>query len=151
MSAAIDALNASVSAHWTAIEAYTAMTHRLGVGLGLSALADHFKAEADDERTHLARLVARLEFLGADRTFAHDAPAVPGDVPGMLDAAGTLENRAATIERAGIRACRDEADEGSAAVLAENLEGSEESILWLAQQRRQIGLMGLDNWLADQR
>lgn len=148
--AAIDALQASVRLHWQAIEAYTLAASYCGVSLGLSKLAARFLEEATDEHKHLMSLADRLRAIEAVPDTAHEPGAIPDDVPGILEAALSLESRASEVERAGVLACRDVGDEISARVIAANLEGTEEFIVWLEAARRQIGLMGLDNWLSTQ-
>lgn len=148
--AAIDALQASVRLHWQAIETYTLAASHCGVVLGLSMLAARFGEEATDEHKHLMALADRLRALGATPDTAHALGSVPADITGILNAALSLETRACEAERAGVLACRDVGDEISARVIAANLEGTEESIVYLEAAKRQIALMGLDNWISTQ-
>lgn len=147
---AIDALLAATRLHWTAIEAYTLAASLCRVTFDLSKLADYFGGEADDERVHLGRLIDRLRALDVDPTAEHESISIPGGPVELISASLSLETDARDTERAGVLACRDAGDEISAGVLAENLEGTEDSIRHLEAERRQIVLMGVQNWIASQ-
>lgn len=146
----IQALNASLAAHLTAIETYAdlAACHDRA---GLTKLASHWRDEATEEREHLGRILKRLEFFDAEEDFTHAAPGEADEDPAAtLDMVLAMERSAAAIERAGILTAREAGDEGTAAVFAANLAGSEESIYTLKSWLSAIGLVGRDNWLANQ-
>lgn len=144
----IAALQAATRLHWTAIEAYTLAASTFRVTFNLPKLAEHFDGEVADEREHLGRLVNRLRYFEQSPDLQHEPGEMPEEPEPLLAAALALEEKAAEAERAGVLACRSMGDEGLAMILALNLQGSEESILWLESARRSIKAMGLDNWLA---
>ena len=146
----IAALNASVGAHLTAIETYTDFA-ACAKAYGFSKLADHWQGEADDERSHLARLLDRLEFLDAEENWEHLPPAENDDDPlAAVTAALSLEQAAAQIERDGYAAALAAGDPGSADVFLANLKASEESVYQLKGWLRAVERVGADNWLANQ-
>lgn len=148
--AIIEALQAALRAHWTAIEAYTTQaTHfaRWGYGRLATAAAE----DAAEERTHCNRLLERLETFAVPPAYDHAAPVWPaGDIPGILAANLALETAAAAVERAGIETAREFGDEITAKLLGKNLAGSEESIRTLEAQQFLITQTGLQNWLTTQ-
>lgn len=146
-----DALQRSLALHWAAIEAYAAQAENFARN-GYPKLAEAARADASEEREHAARLLARLEFWDQSPSTLHPAstwPRLP-DFSGILTHNLGMEQSAADVERAGILACRLAGDEGTAAVLAENLEGSEASIAEITAAQRVIAAIGLDNYLANQ-
>lgn len=148
--AVIDALQASVSLHLTAVEHYATMAEHLG-RIGYTKLADRFRAAADEERGHLRAVQARLEYYQTQPTYEHQAPAWPRyDVPGMLQASLDLEMAAAGVERQNVTTARAAGDELSAVAFAGLLEGSEGSIRELEADQLTLAQVGADNWLANQ-
>lgn len=146
----IQALNASLAAHLTAIETYAdlAACHDRA---GLTKLASHWRDEATEEREHLDRILKRLEFFDAEEDFTHAAPGEADEDPAAtLDMVLAMERSAAAIERAGILTAREAGDEGTADVFRENLKGSESAIYELMAWQRAIAIMGRENWLANQ-
>ena len=147
----ISALQAALVVHWTAIETYTGQAaHFLRNGYPL--LAGKAKEDAEEERGHAAKLLARLEFWDQSPIYTHSSPNWPRlpDFNGILAANLQLENDAAAIERAGILTARAAGDERTAEILADNLKGSEEAIEAITAAQRLIVAIGLDNYLANQ-
>ena len=60
------ALQLSVSLHWLAVEQYTVQAEHLA-RWGYSKLAEDAREDAEEERGHLRKLLARLEFYDIDR------------------------------------------------------------------------------------
>jgi bacterioferritin len=145
----VQALQASVKAHWTAIHFYKLIAGQFG-RWGYSKLAEHFKGEAADEQMHLDKLIERLELADVAPTCEGESlePA-RHDVQAILAQALALENGAAEIERAGIQTAREAMDDGTSHLLRHNLEGSEQSILELEAELRVLSEIGLQNYLAN--
>lgn len=146
----IDALQASVVLHLTAIEHYATLATHLD-RWGYSKLGAKYVEDANEERDHLKLVVSRLEFYDVAPVLTHTAPSWPRhDFVGILDANLTLEQTAATVERSNVIASRAVGDELSALVFAELLHGSEESIRKIEAVQAVITQIGLDNFLANQ-
>lgn len=146
----IAALQRSVSLHLTAIEHYQTVAEHLA-RWGYAKLGERFKADADEERGHLHKLLERLEFYDFQPTYDHVAPKWPrGDVSGILAASLALETATAQAERQAVLDARSVGDERSAIVFSGNLEGSEDAIQKIEADVFVIGQVGLDNWLQGQ-
>ena len=146
----IDALQTSLRLHLTAVENYQTQSEYFG-RWGYSKLASKYAADAQEEREHMSKVVARLEYYDAAPNLAHPQPEWPRhDYEGILEANAMLEDEAAGHERASITLCRAAGDELSALVFAELLEGSEASIAEIEAVQRVIEQIGLDNYLANQ-
>lgn len=146
----IDALQTAVRMHLMAIEHYTGQAEHFA-RWGYSKLAKAFAEDADEERGHLSKAMARLEYYDAAPNLAHPQTEWPRhDLEGVLEANLMLEDEVAGSERAAILACRAVGDELSALVFVELLEGSEASIAEIEAVQRVIEQIGLDNYLANQ-
>ena len=146
----IECLQSSASLHLTAVEHYATISEHLARA-GYHKLGERYRADAEEERGHLRKVLERLEFYNTQPTYQHAAPSWPRyDVPGILGANLTLETNAAEVERHNITAVRAVGDELSALVFAELLEGSEQSIKEIEADKFVIGQVGIDNWLANQ-
>ena len=146
----IDALQASVRLHMTAIEHYQSLAEHFG-RWGYEKLADTGRGEAEEERRHLHEVQARLEYYDVQPAFDHDQPDWPRhDFEGILAANLSLESNAAEVERANVLVCRAVGDEISAVIFTQLLEGSEEAVAAIEATQRVIEQIGLDNYLANQ-
>ena len=146
----IDALQASVRLHMTAIEHYQSQAEHFD-RWGYGKLADTGRGEAEEERRHLHEVQARLEYYDVQPAFDHDQPDWPRhDFEGILAANLSLESNAAEVERATVLACRAVGDEISAVIFTQLLEGSEEAVAEIEATQRVIEQIGLDNYLANQ-
>ena len=146
----IDALQASVRLHMTAIETYQSQAEHFD-RWGYGKLAAAYRADVEEERGHLHKVQARLEFYDVQPTYDHDQPEWPRhDFEGILAANLALESTAAEVERANVLACRAVGDELSAEIFSELLEGSEASVAEIEATQRVIEQIGLDNYLANQ-
>ena len=142
------ALQNLVGAHLTAIEHYVSLEQHFR-RWGYSKLAAAAGAGGAEERGHLDRLLGRCEYFDLPTDMEHPCPVWPRhDLLGILNASLDLETAAAGAERISIVACREQGDEISALVFAQNLEGSEDSIEQIEAARLQISQMGLDNYLS---
>lgn len=146
----IEALQASVSLHLTAIEQYQAIGEHLD-RWGYAKLGAAFRADAEEEREHLRKLLSRLEYYDAQQNYDHEPPSWPRhDFEGILASSLSLEEAASEVERASILACRAVGDEGSALVFADLLADSESSIKEIEGVQKVIEDIGLDNYLSIQ-
>ena len=146
----IDALQASVRLHMTAIEHYQSQAEHFD-HWGYGKLADASRGEAEEERRHLHKVQARLEYYDVQPAFDHDQPDWPRhDFEGILAANLSLETAAAEVERANVAACRAVGDEISAVIFAQLLEGSEGAMAETEAKQRVIEQIGVDNFLANQ-
>lgn len=147
----LDALQESVRAHWTAIHQYSILATHFA-RWGYSKLSSAFASDVKEEHEHLDRLLDRLEFYDVAPKFY---PAAVEELPrhdfsAILEANLKLERTAAAIEEAGIKRAREKADEITAKVFAENLEGSVDAIQTITAAQRVVSQIGLDNYLANQ-
>lgn len=146
----IDALQASVRLHMTAIEHYQSQAEHFD-RWGYGKLADEGRGEADEERRHLHEVQARLEFYDVQPAFDHEQPDWPRhDFEGILASNLAMETAAAEVERANVAACRAVGDEISAVIFTQLLEGSEEAMAAIEAKQRVIEQIGVDNYLANQ-
>jgi len=146
----IDALQASVRLHMTAIEHYQSQAEHFA-RWGYAKLAQTSRGEVEEERHHLHELQARLEYYDEQPAYDHDQPDWPRhDFEGILAANLALETAAADAERASVTACRAAGDEISAGIFTLLLESSEEAVAAIEAKQRVIEQIGLDNYLANQ-
>lgn len=148
--AVIAALQTSVSLHLTAIEHYQAIAAHFD-RWGYAKLGAKYREDAEEERGHLAKVMARLEYYDVQPTYSHETPDWPRhDYEGILAANLTLEMAAAEAERTNILASRAVGDELSASVFIDLLIGSEESIKEIEAIQKVLEQIGTDNFLANQ-
>lgn len=146
----INALQASVRLHLTAIENYQAQAEHFG-RWGYARLAEKYRGDVTEERDHLAKVMARLEYYDEQPVYDHDEPSWPRhDYEGILAANLELETAAAKVERANVLVCRSVGDELSALAFADLLEGSEGSIAEIEAIQKVLEQIGVDNYLANQ-
>lgn len=146
----IAALQASASFHMTAIENYQAQAEHFD-RWGYTKLATKFRGDVEEERDHLRKVQARLEFFDVQPTCDRVEPEWPRhDLEGVLAANLSLEMGAAEVERANILASRAVGDEISALIFADLLAGSEDAIKQIEATQRVLEQIGLDNYLANQ-
>jgi bacterioferritin (cytochrome b1) len=149
-SVVIDALQTSVRLHLQAVEHYQTLSEHLG-RWGYEKLAHKYAEDVTEERDHLKKCFARLEYYDVQPTYEHSAPEWPRhDFEGILSANMALETASAQAERANILAARSVGDELSALIFADLLEGSEGSIRDIEATQKVIEQIGLDNYLSVQ-
>lgn len=147
--AVIEALQRDLALHWGAAEAYQLIGEHLG-RWGYSKLGERYKADAEEERGHISKLAARLEFFDTPPGVVHSSPAWPRrDFLGILDVALQIESDAASVERAGYAVALSSGDPVTAGMFLELLEDSEKSIEEIEAVRLVIEQVGLDNYLAN--
>ena len=148
--AILEALQASLKIHWTAIVTYSREAAQFK-RWGYSKLAAAACADVTEEQEHAARLMARLEFFDVAPDGAADVMTIPRhDLPAILSLNLDLESLAGNAERAGILTARETGDEITAHVFADNLDGSEKAIAEIEAAQKIIAEVGLDNYLANQ-
>ena len=146
----INALQASVRLHLTAIENYQAQAEHFD-RWGYKKLGEKYREDVEEERGHLAKVMARLEYYDEQPVYDHDEPSWPRhDYEGIIAANLELESAAAKVERANILACRAVGDELSAKIFAKLLKGSEGSIAEIEAIQKVLEQLGVDNYLANQ-
>lgn len=147
--AVVEALQRDLALHWGAAEAYQLIGEHLG-RWGYSKLGDAYKADAEEERGHISKLAARLEFFDVQPSAEHVCPEFPRkDFVGILNVAYDIETSAAAVERAGYAVALSSGDPVTAGMLLELLEDSEKSIQEIEATRMVIEQIGLDNFLAN--
>ena len=145
----VDLLQNALELHWCAIETYrcqAAHFRRHGYG----KLADELKHEAEEEGEHAERLIYRLEEFDVAPSCAcdcQDHPRLP-DIQNLLRFNLDIERETCELERAGITLARTSKDEKTARILELNLNETEEAIVRIEAQLRQIDVCGVDQWLS---
>ena len=143
------ALQLSVSLHLTAIEQYAAQAEHFD-RWGYAKLAEAARGDVEEERGHLQKVMARLEFYDIQPTYDHDKPEWPRhDYEGIIAANYALESKAMEAERGNVMVARHAGDELSAKVFAKLLKGSEASVKEIEATMRVIDQIGIDNFLAN--
>ena len=145
----VDALQLSRSLHLTAIEQYQAQAEHFR-RWGYSKLAKEFDADVEEERGHLKKVTARLEYYDVEPGYEHASPEWPRhDFEGILDANYALEYGAMNVERANVIVARNAGDEITAKIFAKLLKGSEASVSEIEATKLVIEQLGLENYLAN--
>ena len=146
----IEALQTSLKLHWTAIATYSAQAAHFG-RWGYSKLSSAAMDDVKEEQEHAARLMNRLEVFDvvSQNELANPVDFPRHDYAGILAANLLLESASATAERAAILTARQFGDEITAGVFAENLDGSEDSIIQIEAEQKVISQIGIDNYLAN--
>jgi bacterioferritin (cytochrome b1) len=146
----INALQASVRLHLTAIENYQAQAEHFD-RWGYSKLGEKCRGDVSEERDHLKKVMARLEYYDEQPAYDHDEPNWPRhDYEGILSANLELESAAMKVERSNVLVARAAGDELSAEIFAELLEGSEGSVAEIEAIQKVLEQIGVDNYLANQ-
>lgn len=146
----IESLQASLRLHWSAIEAYSLMAAHYAAW-GFPKLAERYASDAEEERSHAKKLMARLEFFDVDPAVDHESVLWPRhDFVGALGVAYEMEVQSASLERSGYTIALAADDPVTADLFRENLVDSEDSINQIEAIRDVIDQIGADNFLANQ-
>lgn len=143
-------LRESALLHIQAIEVYSEQAVHLREW-GYAKLAAKCEEDAKEEREHLDRIVARLEFL--DEPVGQSAVTLAWprhSITGLITSNLTLERSSAESEREGITVSVEGKDEGTAEVFRENLKGSEQGVQFWKAQAKILNTIGEANYLAAQ-
>ena len=143
-------LNALLANELTAIDQYFVQARMLE-RWGYTRLHERIAHEADDERGHADKLVARILFLDGQPDVAARAPLDIGANPKeILENDLALEVAVARSLNDAIALCREKADNGTRELLEELLNDTErDHILWFETQLRLIEELGLKKYLAE--
>lgn len=149
-STVLDCLQEAIAIHWSAIQIYKSEQHHLA-RLGYSKLAKKMADDVAEELEHLDRLVRRAEEFDVNCDFDHELmehPRMP-DIKGLLEFNLKLEMQSRDIERECISVAREASDEVTANLVTKNLKSSEEAVIDIESNLKQLDAIGTDNWLAN--
>lgn len=146
----IAALNEVLTAELTAINQYF-LHARMCANWGFDRLAGQIRAESIDEMKHADQLISRILYLGGLPNVQRLGKVNIGEsVEEALRCDLALEHEALPRLNQAIALCRDEADNGTRALLEEILRSEEEHTDWLETQLSLIGTLGATAYLAEQ-
>lgn len=115
---------------------------------GYSKLFEHTNHEMEEETEHSAWLIRRILFLGGTPNMVPATLKIGKDVPSMMQSDLELEYSVVRNVRRVMAICEKEQDYVSRDILLKMLDDTEmDHTRWLEQQIRQIGEMGLANYL----
>lgn len=115
---------------------------------GYSKLFEHTNHEMEEETEHSAWLIRRILFLGGTPNMVPATLKIGKDVPSMMQSDLELEYSVVREVRRVMAICEKEQDYVSRDILLKMLDDTEmDHTRWLEQQIRQIGEMGLANYL----
>ena len=145
----VEALQSSLVLHLSQAEAYEGQASHFQ-RWGYPGLAETWTAYAVEERGHAKKVTDRLEFFDEKPILDHETTEwTRHDFEAILDSNYLGDTQAADVERHGFIQCTQVGDADSAAIFAELLHGSEESMATIEAIRMVISQIGLDNYLAD--
>lgn len=146
----IEALNEILTAELTAINQYF-IHSRMCRNWGYHRLAKKKYDESIDEMKDADKLIERILFLEGVPNMQRLAPVRVGEDPieqHRLD----LEMEVDAVQRynRAIALARDKGDNGTRALLEENLRGEERGLDWLEAQLHVVSQIGVERYLAEQ-
>jgi bacterioferritin len=148
--AIIDLLNEVLTNELTAVNQYF-LHARICENWGYDRLYEKFREESIDEMKDADELIERILYLeGLPNLQRYGKVDVGENVPEMFRLDLEVEKNAIATLNRGIELCRSKADNGSAELLEEILEGEEEHADWLETQLTAIDQVGAQNYLAEQ-
>lgn len=148
--AVIDLLNELLGVELTAVHQYL-LHARMCDDWGYERLFQKIHAESREELEHADHLVERILFLGGKPNLQQVRAITAGaTVEEQLRADLALETGGVGTLNRGIEQCRRAGDNGTAELLQEILEDTEEHAHWLEAQLTLIGQIGLPQYLAEQ-
>jgi len=146
----IKTLNEVLTLELTAINQYFLHAEMCG-DWGFSKLYKIIRSESIDEMKHAEKLIERILFLDGIPNVQRLGKITIGEtVKEQLELDLALEERALPVLNAGIRQCREESDNGTAALFEEILVDEERHVDWLESQLELIRQIGVENYLAQQ-
>ena len=148
--AVIDLLNELLAVELTAVHQY--MLHaRMCENWGYERLFKKIHEEWHEEAEHADHLVERILFLEGEPNLRQVHAVTPGSsVEEQFRADLDLESGAVSALNRGIELCRNGGDNGTAELLENLLEDTEEHAHWLEKQLTAIRQVGLPQYLAEQ-
>jgi bacterioferritin len=146
----IDLLNQILSVELTAVHQY--MLHaRMCENWGYERLWKKIHEESLEELGHADRVIERILYLeGAPDVQRMNAVTPGASVQEQLRVDLELERGAVVAMNDGIRRCRAAGDNGSAELLEDLLEDTEEHVHWLESQLTLMDQVGVAGYLAEQ-
>lgn len=146
----VELLQSALSLHLSQAEAYEGQSSHFR-RWGYTTLADTWAAYALEERGHAKKVTDRLEFFDEKPILDHETTEWTRHEFEEILASNYLgDTQAADVERQGFITCTQVGDSDTAAIFAELLHGSEESMATIEAIRMVISQIGLDNYLANQ-
>jgi len=144
----IAALNRLLTGELTAMDVYFVQS-RICQDWGYDKLYERLAHEVTDETAHADVLIQRILYLGGmPEMRARHAYDIGADVEQMLRTDLALERQVAADLNEVMALCESSADNGTRGLLEPLLVDTEtDHITWLEAQLRQIGDMGLANYL----
>jgi len=146
----IEALNEILTAELTAINQYFIHSRMCG-NWGYRRLEKKKYDESIDEMKDADKLIERILFLDGVPNMQRLNPVRVGEDPieqHRLDLAMELD--AVQRYNRAIALAREKGDNGTRALLEDNLEGEEESVDWLESQLHVVSEIGKERYLAEQ-
>ncbi|KZN39032.1 bacterioferritin [Pseudoalteromonas luteoviolacea] len=147
----IDAFNALLANELAAIDQYF-IHSRMYEDWGLNKLYERLNHEMEEETTHADWLIKRILFLeGVPNMTKRRDLLIGHDVKSMMENDLKLELEVVACVKDAIKACEEEQDYQSRAVLEKLLFDTEEDhVYWLEQQIGLIDKVGIQNYLQSQ-
>ena len=148
--AVVDLLNEVLTNELTAVNQYF-LHARMVENWGYERLYKKFRGESIGEMKDADELIERILYLeGMPNLQKLGKVTVGENVPEMLKLDLELERHAIEVLNKGIEVCRDKADNGSADLLEDILEGEEEHANWIEAQITLVEQIGAPAYLAEQ-
>jgi bacterioferritin len=146
----IQLLNDLVTGELTASHQYL-LHARMCEDWGYERLYEKIHEESRDELNHADRLVERILFLEGVPDVQRMGTIAPGkSVHEQLQLDYALERGVVGALNRGIALSRQQGDNGTADLLEELLESTEEHAHWLESQLTLVAQIGIQNYLAEQ-
>jgi bacterioferritin len=146
----IQLLNELLQLELTAVHQYLLHAETMG-NWGYERLHDKIGEEVGDELGHARQLTARILFLEGAPNLQNLGTVHPGrSVEEMFRLDLDVERTANEALNRAMERCRAAGDNGTAELLEDMLEDTEEHRHWLESQLALIGQVGLQNYLSEQ-
>ena len=146
----IAALNAGLTIELTAINLYF-ISSKMCKDWGLESLAKHFYDESIEEMKHAEEVIDRVLFLGGTPEIARYHDIKVGSTPREhIENSYELEKKGVATYNEAVSLAIDKHDAGSRDLMERMVVESEESIDWAESQFDLIGMVGLEQYLAQQ-
>ena len=144
----ITALNAGLTIELTAINQYFIQS-KMCANWGLKILSEHFYKESIEEMKHAEEIIDRILYLnGVPQIARYDVIKVGPTVKEQIQNSLALEMKGVQTYNEGVHCCLGLKDSGSRELMERMVVESEESIDWAESQFDLIGLIGLEQYLA---
>ncbi len=144
----IDALNAGLTIELTAINLYF-ISSKMCKDWGLEALAKHFYDESIEEMKHAEEVIDRILYLGGTPEISRYNEIKVGATPREhIENSYALEKQGVATYNEAVSLAIERKDAGSRDLMERMVVESEESIDWAESQFDLIGLIGLEQYLA---